>query len=131
MIPFFASILGLFRPKPPAPRSRTRAVLTAEELRVDYGDGKIEVMPRDRICEIAVRTTATGPFLEDVFWSVSDGTETLHIPQGSPDFAVLLEEFERWPGFSSKPFVEAMSCTDDRLFVCWSKPVVEQGRGGG
>lgn len=124
---FLDKILKRFCPARPAPEARVRATLTPEELRVVFSDGTVEAMPREQIQEIAVRTTATGPFLEDVFWDVSDGTESLYIPQGSPDFKLLLEEFQRWPGFSSEPFIEAMCCTEDRRFVCWRKSTAQEG----
>jgi hypothetical protein len=106
---------------PPPPERSVRAVLTTTELRVTLADGTTETMPRNTIQEIGIRTTDTGPFVEDVYWAVSDGPTTLHIPQASPDFGTLLEEFGKLSGFSHERVIEAMGCTQNQYFVCWRK----------
>src|SRR5690349_16591295 len=93
---------------PRPPEERVRAVLSETELTVTLSNGQIESMPRDQIREISIRTTDTGPFVEDVYWEISDGVDALYVPQASPDFSMLLEKFGTLPGFSHETFMRAM-----------------------
>jgi hypothetical protein len=107
--------------KPPNPESLVRARLDENHFVLSKPDGTTHRMNRHSIAKIAVKTTNAGPFIEDVFWAISDSERTLLLPQASPDFGALLEQFQVLPGFDSKPFVDAMSCTENREFVCWTK----------
>jgi len=83
--------------------------------------GRLYSMHRSNVQEIAVVTTDTGPFLEDVFWAMSDGDEEFWIPQGANGFGSLLAFFQGWPGFDNDSFIKAMCCADNQRFVCWKK----------
>ena len=71
--------------------------------------------------EIGVETTDKGPFMEDVFWVINRDKECLRIPEPAAAFPTLMKCFESWDGFDWKPFVEAMSCTENRYFRCWKR----------
>ena len=104
----------------------------ARIFRSDYSfDGEALVVKRpfnkpvpiliDEFDEIGIETTSQGPFIEDVFWILKQGRVKLRIGDPHPVFQLLMERFRSLDGFDWKPFTEAMSCVEDRYFVCWKK----------
>jgi len=75
----------------------------------------------DELDEIGVETTDQGPFAEDVFWVLKRDRMRLRIGDPHPIFEKLMERFSSLEGFDWKPFNEAMTCTDNRYFVCWRR----------
>ena len=69
--------------------------------------------------EIGVETTGQGPFVEDVFWVLKRGAVVIRIGEPHPIFKGLMDRFGALDGFDWRPFTEAMSCTENRYFVCW------------
>src|SRR4051812_19960046 len=68
----------------------------------------------DDLDEIGIETTDQGPFVEDVFWILKQGTMRIRIGEPHPIFQKLTERFGSLEGFDCRPFIEAMSCTDNR-----------------
>src|SRR5882672_1449118 len=68
--------------------------------------------------EIGVETTDQGPFVEDVFWILKRGETRIRIGEPHPVFKKLMDRFGSLEGFDWRPFTEAMSCTDNRYFLC-------------
>lgn len=98
------------------------AVLNNQEFLITFPDGTIQRMERDSIIRISILTTDQGPWAEDVFWSVSDGEQSILVPQECPDFSNLLDQFGQWPGFDYERVIEAMGSTSNNEFICWEKP---------
>jgi hypothetical protein len=77
----------------------------------------------DDLLEVAILTTADGPFTEDVFFVlVGRGGTGCVVPQGAPEGSQLQERLQRLPGFDNKAVIRAMSSADDATFVCWRRP---------
>jgi hypothetical protein len=105
---------------------------STRHLRINYSfDGDIVTVERPLgrklslslhdVDEIGVETTDRGPFMEDVFWVLKQGTTSLRIPEPSHVFKILMNRFRSLPGFDWRPFTEAMACTDCRYFCCWKR----------
>ena len=78
----------------------------------------------DQLDEIGVETTDQGPFVEDVFGFLKQGTMRIRIGTPHPNFKMLMDYFGSLEGFDWRPFAEAMSCSDNRYFLCWRRPDV-------
>ena len=116
----FLRLWKLLTSKPPA-LPVTSYELKAETLRVSDGIGRVEAMRLDDVDEVAVETTDLGPSVEDVFWRIRSGSQTILVPQADPVFSQLLDIFQTWDHFDSKAFSQAMGCTDCRIIPCWTR----------
>lgn len=47
---------------------------------------------------------------------------SLAVPQGATGDGELLWRLQELPGFDNAAFIDAMTCTDDRVFRCWTRP---------
>jgi hypothetical protein len=83
--------------------------------------GSFESMRWADLREVVIVTTSEGPFLEDVFFVLRDGTSELVVPQGARGSDALLSRLGQLSGFDDDKVIEAMSCTSDRTFVCWRR----------
>jgi hypothetical protein len=70
---------------------------------------------------VIIRTTAHGPFLEDVFWVLVGKDSGCVVPSEAAGETELLERLQKLPGFDNVAFIEAMSCVEERSFVCWER----------
>ena len=106
--------------------------LIAPYLRTNYSlEGRKLTMKRpfrdptatriDDIDEIGVETTDQGPFVEDVFWLLKAGDLSIRIGEPHPVFKQLMDLVGSLPGFDWRPFLEAMTCSDNGYFVCWRR----------
>jgi hypothetical protein len=83
-------------------------------------DGSVEQLNWPDLVEVAVVTTADGPFVEDVSFVLTgrDGSGCV-IPHSAPEGPALIERLQELPGFDNEALVRAMSSTEDKKFVCW------------
>lgn len=75
----------------------------------------------DELDEIGIETTDQGPFVEDVFWILKQGPARVRIGEPHPVFKELMDSFGSLEGFDWESFAEAMSCTENRYFPCWTR----------
>jgi len=104
-----------------APYLRTSYWLDDQTLAVKHPFSRSFSIKLDELDEIGVETTGQGPFAEDVFWVLKRDRMRLRIGDPHPIFEKLMERFSSLEGFDWKPFNEAMTCTDNRYFVCWRR----------
>jgi len=72
------------------------------------------------VTEISVRTTARGPFEEDVFFVFTyDDDDPLAIGLGDSD--ELLPQLQAMPGFDNEAFVRAMADSEAGASVLWRR----------
>jgi hypothetical protein len=74
----------------------------------------------DAVTEVSLRTTARGPFEEDVFFvfTYDDGAATA-IGMGDSDY--LLPRLQALPGFDNEAFIRAMAVTEEGTSVLWRR----------
>jgi hypothetical protein len=73
------------------------------------------------IQEVQVKTTDQGPFACDVFIVLRTSKGKCTIPQEVPGSFLLLQKLQELPGFSNEAYIDAMSCCENRRFLCWKK----------
>ncbi|TMQ23920.1 MAG: hypothetical protein E6J90_09430 [Deltaproteobacteria bacterium] len=73
----------------------------------------------DELLAVGIRTTADGPFLEDVFWQFLLPRGALELP-GSLVTSTMLGVMQRsLPGIDSRKIIVAMGSTEERIFRVW------------
>ncbi|HZA80839.1 MAG TPA: hypothetical protein VFC13_05125, partial [Actinomycetes bacterium] len=100
-----------------------RVVVDQVGVRRRLPDGRQEAVGWDDLVEVAIRTTPEGPWQEDVFFLLTgrDGGGVA-VPHGEAIERDLLGWLQALPGFDHQQVVEAMTCAEDALFVCWRRP---------
>lgn len=132
IIPAVVALILVFglrkrRPAPaPAPAPESNILVAFDEARISVAGpaGVGGTLRWEALCEVSIRTTDEGPWSPDVFWRLHDasGEAVLVIPSGATGEGELLEAMQaRLPGFDSAALIDAMGCTDDRLFMLWQK----------
>jgi hypothetical protein len=106
-----------------APYFRTNYWLDGRDIFVKHPFRKSISVRIEELDEIGVETTDQGPFIEDVFWILKQGDLRMRIGFPHPIFRKLMDRFSSLKGFDWEPFNEAMSCTDNRYFVCLRRPL--------
>jgi hypothetical protein len=104
-----------------APESRFIVRLSDREVICERPDGKVERVNWADLQKVEVVTTDDGPFALDVFWVLHGTDGGCAVPQGATGDSQLLERLQALPGFDNGAFIEAMSSTSDRRFLCWQK----------
>lgn len=98
------------------------AVVDDKGIRRRLAGGKVEAVAWDDLVEVAIRTTSGGPWKDDVFFLLAArGGSGCAVPQSDPAAEQLLHRLQILPGFDNKRFIEAMACTEERLFICWRR----------
>jgi hypothetical protein len=73
---------------------------------------------------VFIETTDAGPFVDDVFWVLGGNVSGCVVPSESDGMSTLLERLQRLPGFDNNAVIEAMSCAENRRFICWKHPTL-------
>ena len=105
------------------PESRFIVRLSDSEVVCERPDGKVERVGWADLQKVEVVTTRDGPFAPDVFWVLHGTDSGCAVPQGATGDSQLLERLQALPGFNNRAFIEAMSSTSDRRFLCWQRTV--------
>jgi hypothetical protein len=85
-------------------------------------DGRQEAVRWDDLVEVAIRTTPEGPWQEDVFFLLTGREGGVAVPHGEAVERDLLRWLQTLPGFDNQQVVQAMTCAEDAMFVCWRRP---------
>ena len=84
-------------------------------------NGMVEVVRWTDLRAVLVMTTSNGPGVDDIFWVLEGENTGCVVPSEAEGCDKLLERLQRLPGFDNATVIKAMSCTDDREFVCWRR----------
>lgn len=76
-------------------------------------------LPWSQLVAVGIRTTADGPFEEDVFWQFLRADGLAEVPGSRIDAAAFAELLEHLPGLDNEKVVRAMSSTRERTFRVW------------
>ena len=107
---------------PKAPVNRVRSAVFDD----DFAELHYALHPIERICKadvrrILVRTTAAGPFDEDIFYIFETERATYTVPNGALGSDFVLVWGKSLLDFDNETFIQAMSCTENRDFICWER----------
>jgi predicted metal-dependent HD superfamily phosphohydrolase len=78
-----------------------------------------ECAPWGEVTATGIRTTADGPFSEDVFWQLQVGDRVIEIPGALVEDAELRIIGDKLPGLDWNQVARAMGSTDERVFSLW------------
>jgi predicted metal-dependent HD superfamily phosphohydrolase len=81
----------------------------------------LKSMPWSDLVAVGIRTTADGPFCDDLFWQFLLRDRVLEIPGQAIDGEALREIQARLPEIDSGKIILAMGSTDDRIFRLWHR----------
>lgn len=116
--------MGLFdwfrgRPTPPT------ATVSFDEagVRCERPSGLVESVRWSDLRVVLIRTTDAGPAVVDVFWVLVGRDSGCVVPSEAVGTNALLERLQRLPGFDNQAFIDAMTSTENREFVCWHAPL--------
>jgi hypothetical protein len=95
--------------------------ITSWGVRRSGENGLRESVAWNDLTEVAVLTTAGGPFTEDVFIVMRGlGNDGVVVPHTmAVESGVLTELQSRLPDFDNVTFMNALQCTRDDVFVVW------------
>ena len=102
-------------------KKRCRVAVDAKGVSCTRPDGRVDAVNWSDLVVAGVETTATGPFVEDVYFYLEGPDYGFYVPQAADGTDELVRRLVELPGFDVKTFAAAMSCTDNTRFVCWRK----------
>jgi YD repeat-containing protein len=105
-------------------RNLTKVIFDEILISVNHADGSQESVKWDDLEAVLIKTTAAGPFTEDVFFVlVGKGAQSgCVVPQGAVGENELFTALQkRLPGFDNELVVQAMMSTEDKTFLVWKK----------
>ncbi|RPH69467.1 MAG: hypothetical protein EHM78_15150 [Myxococcaceae bacterium] len=76
-------------------------------------------IPWTELRALGIRTTASGPWVEDVFWMFLSRTGLTEIPGQAMTGAELEALQAHLPGIDNGKIVRAMGCAEERMFRIW------------
>jgi hypothetical protein len=114
--------LGFFRS--PAPASPQRATVSFDDQSVTCRrpGGLVETVRWSDLQIIFIQTTDKGPAVDDVFWVLGGGDSGCVVPSEAEGMDLLLPRLQHLPNFDNNAAIAAMSCVENREFLCWQRP---------
>ena len=83
--------------------------------------GLVESVKWSDLRAVVIKTTDTGPWVDDVFWVLAGRAGGCVVPSESRGMDQLLGRLQRLPGFDNEAVMDAMQSTENRDFLCWTK----------
>jgi hypothetical protein len=84
-------------------------------------DGRTMTVRWDNLQTVLIETTDAGPFEDDIFWVLMGEESNCVVPSEAIGIKKLLKKIQILPGFDYEPATKAMSCTENKTFICWKK----------
>ena len=106
-------------------QKESRFIVTVDDKEVicRHPDGRVDRVTWADLDTVILETNDTGPWGIDVLWVLLGQRSHTGcvIPQGVTGEQRLLDALQRLPGFDNGQAIAAMSCTDNRSFLCWRR----------
>jgi hypothetical protein len=103
-----------------------RAVVEFDEERVTCTrpNGLTEQVRWSDLAAVLIRTTAAGPFVDDLFWVLvgRNATSGCVVPSEAAGCDRLLARLQKLSGFDNKAVILASQCVEEQTFLCWENP---------
>lgn len=89
------------------------------------GDAGVETVAWKDLAAVNIRTTAAGPFADDLYWELHRGDGgVVTVGSETEGIDTLIERLQRLPGFDNEAVIAASSTTVNALFSCWARRTV-------
>ena len=85
------------------------------------GPEVVEDVSWQALASVDIRTTSHGPFVDDLFWLLGDGTGLGVLVPSELAPEGFVQRLQELPGFDSEALTEAALCAEDALFHLWSR----------
>ena len=123
MCSFFAKFLPSSSPKTQAsqPEAGFQLLITENEIINNRPNGVVERILLSDLKAVIIETNDSGPAASDVWFVLVGSTEKSGcvFPQGATGEKAIIDVLFKLPGFDYKVFIEAMSCSENKKFLCW------------
>lgn len=73
------------------------------------------------VLEILIETNDQGPIADDVFFVLATRDVEIKIPQTDSNAEELFMRLQGFEGFDNQTFIDSMSSSENKRFVCWKK----------
>ena len=93
--------------------------VTEEGVECTWNSGRNETILFADLSKVSIVSTSSGPFADDLFWQLETPSLSVLIPCSMEEDEQLLDKMQSLPGFDNRVFIQAMTCTEDKTFVCW------------
>jgi hypothetical protein len=105
------------------PESYFIVTIDESEILVKRPDGSSERVAINDLSEISIMTNSSGPWGIDLWWVFSGAgpKSGCVFPGGATGEDKIIEWAETLPAFNTKAIVDAMCCTSEARFVCWTR----------
>lgn len=110
-------------PRPLRPESRYLLTIDDTGVTCRQPSGEKESIAWADLDAVVVQTNDSGPCGADVLWLLRSRSSSggCLIPQGATGEEALLSSLQKLPDFDHGQVIAAMTCTDNRSFVCWQR----------
>ena len=83
--------------------------------------GLVETVRWSDLQVVYIQTTDAGPAVDDVFWVLGGGESGCVVPSEAEGMDLLLQRLQSLPNFDHNAAIAAMSCVENREFLCWRR----------
>jgi len=107
----------------PPPEARWVVVMEDGSIRVTDPAGDSRAVGKSELSRVAIETNDSGPWGADVWWLLFGAGRVLAcaFPLGAAGETAAVDYLTALAGFDHEEMVKAMSSTDNRLFLLWSR----------
>ena len=102
------------------PESRFVVAFDDKAVTCRRPDGGVESVAWSDLRAVVIETNSLGPLACDLYWLLLGEEGGCVIPQGATGGDRLLNRLQQLPGFDNEKVIEAMCCTEESRFVCWT-----------
>lgn len=95
--------------------------IDAEAVTVQNPSGELNQLLWKDVLGISIETNDSGPFGSDAWWYVSGAEGSVVFPLGATGEPETLAYFQKLPGFKDEVLIQAMSSTNEAMFILWQK----------
>jgi len=106
----------------PASPQRAIVFLDDESVTCRRPGGLVENVRWSDLQIVYIQTTDAGPGVDDVFYVLGGEESGCVVPSEAEGMDFLLQRLQRLPNFDYAAAIAAMSCAENREFLCWQLP---------
>lgn len=119
---FWQKLLGQNWKSPPkSAEDHYQVEITEKSITVNHPERPIEVIDWSEIEEIKLINTDEGPFLPDVWLTLTGNGKACSIPQGSEGWDKVYDIVSQYENFNFENVIRSTACTNNQTFELWKK----------
>lgn len=103
------------------PEKNVLVAFDEDKCTVLHPNGTLESVRWEDLLTVEVHTNDSGPWGTDVWWVLTGTSSQCRYPGGATGEQTLLTRLQTLEGFDNQALIDAMLCTDNAEFLCWSR----------